>query len=83
MASHTETDELNRLKRRGLVNRKPLSNAIDLNLWNKLDDLAKKTGINKSRLLDQAIILLLNHYQSHPSIEKSPLIQLNEDVTKR
>lgn len=49
-------------KHRGLVNRKSISNAIDKDLFEKLDELAKETRINKSRLLDEAIELLLKKY---------------------
>jgi predicted transcriptional regulator len=47
---------------RGLKTRKPLSNAIDKELWDKLDDLAKETKIPKSKLLDMAVELLLKKY---------------------
>ena len=49
--------------KRGLKNRKPLSNAISIELYEKLDDLSKTTKINKSRLLDEAILLLLDKYE--------------------
>lgn len=50
--------------KRGLKNRKPLSNAIDIELSKKLDTLAKNTRINKSKLLDEAITLLLEKYDA-------------------
>lgn len=80
--THTET-EIEQLKRRGLVNRKPISNSVDLELWKAFSQLSEQTGINKSKLLDQAMILLLNHYHEHPSIEKSPVIKLNPSVQKK
>ncbi|HAJ4038282.1 MULTISPECIES: ribbon-helix-helix domain-containing protein [Bacillaceae] len=46
-------------KKRGLTTRKTLSNAIDKELHENLDKLAKETRIPKSKLLDEAIELLL------------------------
>ena len=74
--------EREQLKRRGLVNRKPISNAVDLELWRVFNQLSEQTGINKSKLLDQALILLINHYQNYPIIEKSPLIQLKKPLNQ-
>lgn len=51
------------LKDRGLKNRKPLSNAVDKTLYDNLDKLAKETKIPKSKLLDEAIELLLEKYK--------------------
>ena len=76
MTTTLSESEIEQLKRRGLVNRKPISNSVDLELWRAFSQLSEETAINKSKLLDQAIILLLNHYQEHPHIEKSPLIKL-------
>ncbi len=45
-----------------LVNRKKLNNAIDLALYNELDKLHRETDIPKSKLLDQAVRLLLKSY---------------------
>ena len=49
--------------KRGLKNRKELSNAIDIKLWNALDALAEETQIPKSKLLDKAVTLLLQEYK--------------------
>jgi ribbon-helix-helix protein len=49
-------------KNNRLVNRKKLGNAIDLALYNELDELQKETRIPKSKLLDEAIELLLKKY---------------------
>ncbi|WP_408917596.1 ribbon-helix-helix domain-containing protein [Caldifermentibacillus hisashii] len=51
------------MKDRGLKNRKPLSNAVDKTLYDNLDKLAKETKIPKSKLLDEAIELLLEKYK--------------------
>ncbi|ADC52169.1 MULTISPECIES: ribbon-helix-helix domain-containing protein [Alkalihalophilus] len=45
--------------KRGLTTRKPLSNAIDKELYDRLDQLHKETKVPKSKLLDEAIELLL------------------------
>lgn len=45
--------------KRGLVNRTPLGNSLRNDLWKKLDILSATTEIPKSKLLDQAIELLL------------------------
>ncbi|RBP57160.1 ribbon-helix-helix protein [Alkalibaculum bacchi] len=50
------------LKNRGLKNRVSFSNAIDKILYEKFDLLAQETRIPKSRLLDEAIELLLKKY---------------------
>ncbi|GIN87587.1 hypothetical protein J6TS2_39730 [Heyndrickxia sporothermodurans] len=52
------------MDKRGLKNRKPISNAIDINLSEQLDELAKNTKIPKSKLLDEAIELLLKQYKN-------------------
>lgn len=49
--------------KRGLANRKNISNAIDKDLFDKFDDLSAETRIPKSKLLDQAIELLLKEYK--------------------
>lgn len=48
---------------RGLKNRKPLSNAVDISLHEALDNLSKLTRIPKSKLLDEAITDLLTKYK--------------------
>lgn len=50
------------MKKRGLKNRKPLSNAIRIDLYNGLDELHRKTRIPKSKLLDEAVEDLLKKY---------------------
>ncbi|MDK8747725.1 ribbon-helix-helix domain-containing protein [Streptococcus agalactiae] len=55
---------------RGLKNRKTFSNAIDKELSDKFDELSKSTRIPKSKLLDQAIELLLEHYSNKKTKEK-------------
>lgn len=52
----------NEVDNRGLRTRKTLSNAIDRELHEKLDKLTKETRIPKSKLLDEAIELLLKKY---------------------
>ena len=51
------------MEKRGLVNRKVLSNAVKNELYEALDVLSKETRIPKSKLLDEAIELLLNKYK--------------------
>lgn len=51
------------MENRGLKNRKTFSNAIDIALFEQFDKLAKQTRIPKSKLLDEAIELLLNKYE--------------------
>lgn len=48
---------------RGLKNRKTLSSTLETNLSEKLDELAKSTRINKSKLLDEAVEDLLKKYE--------------------
>jgi hypothetical protein len=48
--------------KRGLKNRSTLSNAVDTKLLNKFKELAKETRIPQSKLLDEALKLLLNKY---------------------
>ena len=45
--------------RNDLKTRTPIGSAIDINLSKKLDELSKDTKIPKSKLLDEAIELLL------------------------
>lgn len=47
---------------RGLASRRAISNAIDKDLADKLDQLSKDTKIAKSRLLDEALTLLLEKH---------------------
>lgn len=44
---------------RGLKNRKPLSNAVKIELYDQLKELSDNTKIPMSKLLDEAIELLL------------------------
>lgn len=46
-----------------LKNRHPFSNSIDNELWNKLKSLAYETKVPLSKLLDEAVKLLLNKYE--------------------
>ncbi len=50
------------MNNRGLKNRVAFSNAIDKALYEKFELLAQETRIPKSRLLDEAIQLLLKKY---------------------
>lgn len=47
---------------RGLKTRRNLSNAIDIKLWNELHILSKESRVPKSRLLDEAVELLLKKH---------------------
>lgn len=51
--------------RNDLKNRVPLGSAIDKNLSNKLTNLSKETKIPKSKLLDEAIELLLEYRKTN------------------
>lgn len=51
------------MSRDDLKTRTPIGSAIDTNLSIKLSDLSKKTRIPKSKLLDEAIELLLDKYK--------------------
>ena len=42
-----------------LKNRTPIGSAVDKELYNKLKDYSKETGIPISKLLDKAITMLL------------------------
>lgn len=46
-----------------LVNRTKLGDAIDNNLYNKLNILKENTRIPRSKLLDEAVELLLEKYK--------------------
>ena len=48
----------------GLKNRTRISNAIDTTLHNELQELSKQTQIPLSKLLDNAIKLLLDKYKT-------------------
>jgi hypothetical protein len=50
------------MENRGLKNRVTISNSIDRNLSEKLNQLSVDTMIPKSKLLDKAIKLLLDEY---------------------
>ena len=47
-------------EKRGLKNRKPLSNAVKIELYEGLKELSDETKIPMSRLLDEAIEDLLH-----------------------
>ncbi len=47
----------------GLVNRKKINNALQLDLFNYWSNLSKTTGYNKSKLLDASMMLLKNLYE--------------------
>lgn len=47
----------------GLVNRVRISNAIDKELYEKLQEISKETMIPVSKLLDKAISLLVKEYE--------------------
>jgi len=46
----------------GLKNRVRISNAVDIELWSKLQQLSKETMIPMSKLLDKGIELVLKEY---------------------
>jgi len=46
-------------KNRGLKNRVAMSNAVDRELWVRLQELSEKTKVPVSKLLDEAIGYLL------------------------
>lgn len=52
----------NKPKDRGLTTRKNFSNAIDIVLYEKFYKLSDETRIPKSKLLDEAIELLLKKH---------------------
>ncbi len=47
----------------GLKNRTRISNALDTNLYTKLQELSKTTQIPISKLLDNAVTMLLESYK--------------------
>ncbi|MBB6731898.1 ribbon-helix-helix domain-containing protein [Cohnella zeiphila] len=47
---------------RGLINRKAISNSLRKDLADKFEELHLNTDIPKSKLLDQAVTLLLEKY---------------------
>ncbi len=49
-----------------LVNRTKFANSLRNDLSRALDGLAKKTDITKSKLLDQAVELLIEKYNYSP-----------------
>jgi len=49
----------NERKNRGLKNRVAMSNAVNRELWTRLQELSSKTKVTVSRLLDEAIEDLL------------------------
>ena len=51
------------MKNRGLKNRIAFSNAIETKLYEAFNQLHKETKIPKSKLLDEAIALLLQKYK--------------------
>lgn len=51
------------LQKRGLKTRKPISNAVAINLYNELNNLHGQTRIPKSKLLDEALEDLLQKYE--------------------
>ena len=52
------------MNNRGLKNRKPISNAIDIKLYEAFEKLSKETKIPKSKLLDEALQDLINKYSN-------------------
>mgnify|MGYP001313382451 CR=1 FL=1 len=50
------------MSNRGLTNRKAISNSIDKELYEGFTELANESGKTQSRLLDEAIFLLLQAY---------------------
>lgn len=51
------------VRNRDLKTRVRFSTSIDIDLNNKLEELSKTTRIPKSKLLDEAIELLLSHHK--------------------
>jgi hypothetical protein len=54
---------------KGLVNRRPINNSLDKELYDKFHDLHERTGLPKSKLLDEAVKLVLKKYENMPSKE--------------
>ncbi|MCM3030356.1 MULTISPECIES: ribbon-helix-helix domain-containing protein [unclassified Niallia] len=51
-------------EKRGLKNRKPLSNAVKIELYDALKNLSDETKIPMSKLLDEALEDLLKKYSN-------------------
>lgn len=49
------------MARTDLKNRKPLGNAVKIELYNELKKHSEETKVPMSKLLDEAIELYLNH----------------------
>jgi len=58
-------------KNRGLVTRRAFGNSIRNDLADRLDEIHEETQIPKSKLLDQAVELLLVKYNKGQEGEKS------------
>lgn len=68
------------MRKRGLANRRPISSNIQIDILYKFEDLAKTLKRNKTRLLDEAIVLLLKAYGCTLTDEQLELIShLNQD----
>lgn len=68
------------MRKRGLANRRPISSNIQIDILYKFEDLAKTLKRNKTRLLDEAIVLLLKAYGCTLTDEQLELIShLNRD----
>lgn len=52
------------IEKRGLKNRKTISNAVRSELSDRLKELSEKTKIPMSRLLDEALEDLINKYEN-------------------
>ncbi len=50
------------MNNRGLKNRKPISNAVDIKIYEAFEKLSKDTKIPKSKLLDEALQDLIIKY---------------------
>lgn len=60
---------------------KPFATKLDASVLSKLDDLAEKTQIPKSRLCKQAIELLVAHYeQVEADLEFAERMRIQEPV---
>lgn len=55
--------ENNASKKKILVNRKKLGDAVRNELYDNLTEIHKETGIPRSRLLDQALEMLSDKYK--------------------
>lgn len=63
-----------------LKHRKMLGNAIRAELWYALDDLARETEINKSRLLDKAVRHLIVDIHKRPDLIEKHRRRLESEV---